>query len=441
MKIKILIIIFTFIFMSKICFGKNKDSNIKQLTLEQCIEFAIENNLALKQKKMIIEKNTTQENIIKTQKKPNISFFTDYTHTSSDNRLFPAEYPNAPGLYTNDILTSRIAAKMPLFDFGKISNEIEAAEMLKKQSQYFEQLSIDEIKFNVANIYFSILKQNKIIESLESGIKTLNEQKNRIDELVKLNKKTEIDSLKIDYRVSELKQELINALSKKDILYFNLNFLINKNNDNFKVKDCEICVDTNINLNFNEQIEIALKQRKDLIASEVDLKIKQTNIEIAKSRSKPTLNVFSNIDNKYALKDDIVQTNAYKNKINWIAGINFEIPIWNGGRISEQIKQAELELEISRAEFEKLKEKIIFELRSVLKNIESNRERIKTSLKNIEVSEFTLKIEKEKYELGKSSITDVLIEETNYLKAKTQYYSMLYDYAIALENLKFITGN
>ena len=439
MKSGYIFIIIIFIF-SKSIFSQETQMSGKQLTLDDCIKLAIENNLALKQKKMAVQKNEIQGKITKTQKQPQISFYSDYTHTTANNRLFPAEYPNAPGLYTNDILTSRITAKMPLYDFGKINNEIESADLLVEQSEYLTQLSEKELKFNVINLFYSILKQNKLIESIESSIKTLLEQKKRITELISANKKTKIDLMKIDYRISEIEQELTSAIAKRNILYFNLNLLFNNSFENIFIKDCEICFDTNILKLSNEHFDEAYQNRSDLKAAELDLKIKKNNVEIAESKKKPLISLFSNIDNKSALKNDIIQTNADKTKNNWLTGIIFEVPLWTGDRINQQIKQAETESEISKTEIEKIKGKINFEIRSALKLIETYNTRIQSALKNISLSEETLNIEKEKYELGKSSITDVLLEETNYLKAKTVYFSAVYDYAVAVENLKFYKG-
>ena len=60
--------------------------------------------------------------------------------------------------------------------------------------------------------------------------------------------------------------------------------------------------------------------------------------------------------------------------------------------------------------------------------------------KSIEQAEESLRIEREKYELGKGSITDVLDAQAALLEAQTVYYNALADYNSSVAQWRLAIG-
>jgi outer membrane protein len=72
--------------------------------------------------------------------------------------------------------------------------------------------------------------------------------------------------------------------------------------------------------------------------------------------------------------------------------------------------------------------------------VDSARKRVRATRKAIEQSKESFRIESEKYDLGKGSITDVLDAQSAMLDAETTNYRALADYDIALAQLGRATG-
>jgi outer membrane protein TolC len=73
-------------------------------------------------------------------------------------------------------------------------------------------------------------------------------------------------------------------------------------------------------------------------------------------------------------------------------------------------------------------------------NIDSARKRIEATQAAINQGKESLRIEQEKYGLGKGSITDVLDAQSALLESQTSYYRALADYHIAQAQLTLATG-
>jgi len=88
----------------------------------------------------------------------------------------------------------------------------------------------------------------------------------------------------------------------------------------------------------------------------------------------------------------------------------------------------------------KLELQIQLEVETAASDIESSSQRVKTTGQAISQARESLRIEREKYDLGKGSITDVLDAQSALLQAETNYYRALADHAIARARLQLAEG-
>jgi outer membrane protein len=73
-------------------------------------------------------------------------------------------------------------------------------------------------------------------------------------------------------------------------------------------------------------------------------------------------------------------------------------------------------------------------------NVGASLERVHATEKAIEQAKESLRIEREKYDLGKGAIVDVLDAQSALLDSQTNYYRALADYNVALAQLRLATG-
>jgi outer membrane protein len=79
-------------------------------------------------------------------------------------------------------------------------------------------------------------------------------------------------------------------------------------------------------------------------------------------------------------------------------------------------------------------------VQSALLNTGSAAQRVEATQKAIEQARESLRIEREKYDLGKGTTTDVLDAQSALLDSQTNYYRALSDYDVALAQLRLATG-
>jgi outer membrane protein len=97
-------------------------------------------------------------------------------------------------------------------------------------------------------------------------------------------------------------------------------------------------------------------------------------------------------------------------------------------------------LEAQRERLRKLELQVRLEVETAAANVNSIRQRIIATEKSVEQAKESLDIEREKYQLGKSTITDILDAQAALLEAQSIYYRALADHETAKAQLRLSIG-
>jgi outer membrane protein TolC len=121
-------------------------------------------------------------------------------------------------------------------------------------------------------------------------------------------------------------------------------------------------------------------------------------------------------------------------------GISLEIPLFEGGKKRADLQWDKARHALLKEKMRALELQIQLEVESAVFNVFSTKKRILAIEKAVEQAKESLRIEMEKYNLGKGSVTDILDAESALLEIQTSYYISLADYKIYMAQLKFVQG-
>jgi len=121
-------------------------------------------------------------------------------------------------------------------------------------------------------------------------------------------------------------------------------------------------------------------------------------------------------------------------------GVGVAIPLFEGGRVVAKVSEERATLAAAQERLRKLELQIRQDVETAFLDIRSSSERVKALDKSIEQARESLRIERQKYDLGMGSITDVLDAQSALLQSETNYYRALADLHSAIARLKYATG-
>jgi outer membrane protein len=353
------------------------------------------------------------------------------------------EYMGERRAYSDGVFSSDVVMRMLLFTGGRLISEIEATELLQAASEHRLARSQQELVFNVSSVFYSILAQRHVIESLDFSQDALEEHLHRIVALIQTGKAAKVDQLRTEVRIADLAQQLVaehNVLAIQERVLANLMGISHQSDaSTVEVSDGDLAIDTTTVQSVDTGMAKASTRRGDYLAARAALEAQAKRVDAARAEHWPTVAVQGSYGGRWAagrVDDNGDQSFDDVGSV----GVVVEMPVFEGGRIGARIRQERAKLGALQERLRKLELQMRLDVETSLLNMSSSLHRVKATDKTIEQARESLRIEREKYEQGKGAITDVLDAQSALLNAQMNYYRALAGYNTALAQFRLATG-
>ena len=418
----------------------------ESFTLQKCIEVALANNPDIAARRWEVTQAEAQKDGSLGARWPSIRATGGYNYYYFDaQRLIPASENGEPGVFSHNITGADLLLSMPLFTGGQITNRIKASELLMAAAEHRLVRTREELVFNVTSVFDAILGQEKVIDSLQFSIDVLKQQIGRIKDLISVQKGTKVDLLRTEVRLANLEQRL---LQEKNTLLIQQRVLDNLMG--VKEREKPILIEGQLILiplgvDAEALLPGALGRRDDYLAAKSETEAQGRRVEVARGGRWPILSFKGSYGWRYAPSPISTIISSDRRGMDnphevGSVGLFVDIPLFEGGQIDARIREEQAKLETQRERLRKIALQIRLEVETAAANINSIRQRIITTEKSIEQAKESFDIEKEKYGLGKSTITDVLDVQGALLEAQSIYYRALADHETAKAQLRLAAG-
>jgi len=412
------------------------------LTLDRCIELALKHNPDIGTGSSTIRAAEAAATNKRGQRWPSLNAVGGYRSYLDPLKLFPSRSQGEPGYFTDQIISGDLVLRMPLFTGGKIINEIQVSDLLKQAAEYRLARTKEEVVFNVSSIFYAILGQHRVIESVELSKKALAEHSKRVQALLSVGKAARVDLLRTEVNLADNSQKLIR---EKNILSIQQEVLSNLMGLHTNATDVPVQVQGQLKFvdkkpDLSVSMNKAFSNRADYKAAKSELTAQTHRINAAQAERWPSVSLQAVYGGRQALNSTDPNTGAEDSGDVGSAGVFVDIPIFEGGSINAKIREEQARMSAEQDRLRKLELNIRLDVKTAVLNINSNREQALVNEKAIEKAQESFRIEQEKYLLGKGSITDVLDAQSALLNAETIYYKALADLNTSTVQLKLATG-
>jgi len=277
--------------------------------------------------------------------------------------------------------------------------------------------------------------QNKKF-TLDLSITSLNNAKAKLDAGIG----TKFEVLEAEAQLSRDKQSLnekkiiheINKISLKEILNIKGDFEINK------AQNLIGFWNHRLNKNINEGLEKNLSLKNLLLQKSI--KNSQANSFLA--QNKPNIYISNTLSRAFSkgesLTTNIDSEKSGSNYTNTIS-LNFAWSIFDGGQNKNSYKSKIADAESEKYAYENLKNVLTTSISKAYLNLKLNKEKILSSLKEIESSEESVRLSRLRYDVGISTLKDVLVRQSELSNAKSKNINAIYNYNLNIDELERLT--
>ena len=420
----------------------------KELTLDQAIKIALQKNTGLISQENEIARGETGVDAAYGNFLPNLSASASWNWNRSEeagrianingsNITFP---PSTSESRTYGVgANSNIVLFDGLSNFANLSRSKNNLESLKLSIEGKKQ----EVVFQTINLYYSVVESDQLLKVREEDVKQQEKNLETIEERNRLGSLTKADVYQQQVQTGNAELQVIqqkNILenSKSNLLFYlgldvleNFSFSNTLTNKELKILDTDISTDFN---ELNELVNKALLNRRDYLAQKLNLDSYYDNVTIARSGHLPRLSGNLGYGSYANSIGNLFDSN------NYTAGLTLSIPIFSGFATQNAIQSAEVDAMNYELQVNDTKRLIKQNLQKTFLDLEAAKKSLSVTEKNVKAAEENLKIEQEKYNLGAGKLLDVLIANTSFQNAKTNYIDAQFYYIKLSEELRYNLG-
>lgn len=415
----------------------------KVWTLEDCINYAFENNIQIKQSKLQIESVQADLKQSKYEFAPTLN-----GSSSIDYNWGRFVNPNTYTYVTTKNTTSRygLSGGLTLFDGFQNYNTVKKNELAYTSSQYDSEKMENDIALQLTGAYLNIIFNHEMLMVAQNQADITKQQIERTRNLVEAGTLPKGDLLEIEAQGLMEEVNVIRADNNLSLSYLDLLQILDLSaNEDFEIERPNITVDKELSVIPSEQVYAnAVNFMPEIKRAELDVLSASRSVRIAKGAALPSLSlrggVNSMVDHKSLNTVDMAFWDQLSDNLGEYLSLSLNVPIFNAYQTTTRIKQAQIQnvnskfnLELAKNTLRKSIEQKYFDAIAAYKTYHANKATV-ASLKE------AFKYTEEKFTLGMLNSVDYNLAKSRLTQAESDLLRAKFDYIFKTKILDFYMG-
>ena len=365
---------------------------------------------------------------------PQIAFSADTSYSQSNNDLsygtYGATLSLSQSLYNSVSWQQLDLAEKEAIEYATIYN-----------------ISAQNLLLRTATAYFNVLRADETVKSVQANKRAVERQleqtKQRFE--VGLIAITDVHEAQAEYDRTIASE--INAENNLLNSYYTLRELTGEDIHNVAHLNTETFSPQKLEGDIADWRNKSLEHNLTLHSKRIAKELAKMQIDLAKAGNKPTLSLTTALEHhSNSYNDDATDTNFSDSSYNYdnlntaTIGLELNVPIYTGGQITSQVKQAQYNYVIAS-------EALTETLRSTTSQISSGYNNVRASVSSINAYEQTvtssssaLEAVEAGFEVGTRTIVDVLDATRSLYDSENELANARYNYIINMLQLKSSAG-
>ena len=425
--------------------AQNKTKQVYAFSLEECVTFAKNNNVQVKNSLLAIEAQIQTNREIGAAAFPTIGTnagVNDFIKIPTS--LLPAQiFGGAAGTYipvqfgTKYNANYGINFQQLLFD-GQVFVALKARASSLQWQKKNAALTEEAIKTNIYKIYYQLSASKTQLNILDANIERLTKLAHDAEIMYKNGFAERLDVDKVSVQLNNLQTEKIKANNSVAIGFMGLKMLMGMPvNDSLALT--EVIDEKSLDKDILVENDFQYGVRKDFQYLSETKKLSEFNVKRYQLGYLPTIS-FSGSTSKNALrtKFDFFEGGSWFNTT--MISLNVNLPLFNGFARDARVKKTKIELQQIENQLGALKNNIDNEITQAKLNYMSSVATMQFQKKNMQLAETVYQQTKKKFENGTGSNTEISASQADLVTAQNNYMNALYSALIAKVDLLKATG-
>ncbi len=420
-------------------------------TLEKCVEYALTNNIQVKQQLLQVE---SQQALLLQDK---LSLVPSLNGGASHGYNFGQTIDR----YTNQFATSRVqsdnfylGSTVTLFEGFQKINQIKQRKVDLEATRYETDKFMDDMSLSIATGYLQILYYNELAKTAASQLKATELQSDRLKKMVDAGAVAQGDYYTLEAQRASDNSQLVSALNNLDIANLTLVQMLDlPSSQGFQIEfpDLDMGLQPTLVASPDQIYGFALETQPSVKSAESRVKSSEIGLTMAQGAQSPSLALQGSLGTGFSGANKILDMVTYnlsvkpfadqvKDNFNRSISLNLNVPIFNGWATRTAISRARINventkynLELSKLQLRKTIEQAYADAKAALNNYQA-------STTGVNAARESFRYADQKFSLGSMNSVDYNNSKKDLEKAESDQLRAKYEFIFKSTVLDFYVG-
>ena len=405
----------------------------KKWTLDECINYAMENNITLKKTKL--QQQSAEENVRQSKAAllPTLSASTNHGvgYSPFDDSAADKAYYN--GSYG-------INAQWTVWNGNQNTNTLKKNRLTAQQAELATSESANSIQERITQLYIQILYMTEAIEVNRQSLETSKKNEERGQQMVEVGKMSKADLAQLtaqrassEYNIVESETQLAKY---KQQLKQELELI--------GERDFDVAIPTTTDQQALSAIpsmasvfESAIAQRPEIKSARLDIEASNLQMKIAKAGRLPSVTMQGNINTSTNTLSSMSWGSQMKDGLGLSASVGVSVPIFDGRTAKTNINKARIAQEQAQMTLEKEEHDLYATVEGFWLDAINNQEKFRSASASVESEQQSYNLLQEQFNLGLKNIVELLTGKDKLLAAQQNKLQAKYMTILSQQLLRF----
>lgn len=434
-------------------FSNNSAKAQDEWTLERCINYAIENNIQLKQSALQVESAKYDKTQSLAQMFPNLNASTGF------NTNFGRNIDPGTNQFVNEQVQSnnfRVGSNVTLFNGLRLLNTFKQSQLDLLAAEYDLEGLSNDISMNISTAFMQVMFNEELLYVAEEQVTIASEQLERTRKLVEAGSLPEGNLFDVEAQLATNELQVINAENALSASLLALKQMLNlPASESFRIKrpDVDIPIDGLEGKTVGTVYDHALNNWPQIKSRETNLESARKSEKIAFATYTPTLSANASVSTFYSsafedvefVNGEIVRTpvlygDQLDRNLSESIGLNLSIPIFNGLSSRTSVKQARLGRINAELLLQDQKNQLYSSVQQAYNDAMAAKRQFDASDKSLKATERAFEYAEQRYEVGMMNSLEFNTASNNLARVRSELLRAKYDYIFKMKVLDFYQG-
>ncbi len=420
----------------------------KQWTLQECIDYALANNITLKKSQL------QQQSALEDLKGAKAALLPTVNASTNQSLGYQPWKDSGISTVTNGVVNTKVdktyyngsyslSGQWTVWNGGRNTNTVKLDKLAEQQAELTTQETANSIQERIAQIYAQILYLDENVKVNEQMLQTSKKNEERGQEMVNVGKMSRADLAQLtsqrandEYSIVESKSQLLNyKLQLKQLLEIT-------DEQEFDVVVPEISDERILSEvpSLQTVYEEALLNRPEIERLQLAIKSSDVSLRLAKAGWMPNVSVNGGVTTSTNSLNSTGWGNQIKTNVNTSIGLGVSVPVYDGRSTKTAVNKAKIQQLQAQLNLQDQQKTLYTNIQQYWLNATTNQKKYKAASSSVESAQQSYELLSEQFRLGLKNIVELMTGKNNLMQAQQNQLQSKYQTIYNKQMLEFYQG-